>query len=104
MCHLFLLFSSKASDGDVLEENRNVTYFISEGNGAGKFAIDAITGVITLIDTIDYELEAKEYNLVVVARNTEEPYLEGEANVTVVILVRYIFVRAGLYFAIYDIF
>ena len=97
MCHLFLLFTSKASDGDVLDENKYVTYFISEGNDAGKFAIDAVTGVITLIDTIDYELEAKEYNLEVVARNTEEPYLEGEANVTVVILVRYIFFRAASY-------
>ena len=84
---MLLLFSQKASDGDVIEENKNVTYLISQGNNAGKFTIDAITGVITLIDNVDYDLEAHEYNLVIVAKNTEEPYLEGEANLTVVILV-----------------
>ena len=72
----------------MLEENKDVTYLISGGNDAGKFAIDEITGVITLIETVDYELEDKEYNLVVVAENTAEPFLEGEANVTIIILVR----------------
>ena len=46
--------------------NDTVTYSISSGNDAGKFAINSTTGAITTAATLDYET-ATSYTLVVAA-------------------------------------
>ncbi|XP_072050095.1 cadherin-23-like [Amphiura filiformis] len=79
------LVLATATDGDVTGINKAVIYSITGGNEAGKFAINEITGEITLADTIDYETDSQEYNITVVAQNTADPPLEGSAIITVLI-------------------
>lgn len=64
--------------------NREIRYSIVNGNEAGKFKIDHMTGVISLDAHVDYEAVSK-YSLTVRAQDQGSPPLSSETQVHVTI-------------------
>ncbi|XP_036911122.1 protocadherin Fat 1 isoform X1 [Sturnira hondurensis] len=65
-----------------IEANAEITYSIISGNEHGKFSIDPNTGVIFLIENLDYE-SSHEYYLTVEATDGGTPSLSDVATVNV---------------------
>ena len=84
-------------------ENGRVTYFIASGNSEGYFSLNANTGELTTLKSLDLESAQAPYpnfTLVVLARDHGNPQLSS--NVTYVLMVSSVneftpqFTRPGL--------
>ncbi|XP_058145854.1 LOW QUALITY PROTEIN: protocadherin Fat 1 [Dasypus novemcinctus] len=65
-----------------IEANADVTYAIISGNEHGKFSIDAKTGAVFILESLDYE-SAHGYYLTVMATDGGSPPLSDVATVSV---------------------
>lgn len=62
--------------------NAQITYTIAAGNEHGKFSIDPSSGVISVAETMDYEI-SQDYFLTVQANDGGTPSLSNIASVTI---------------------
>ncbi|QRQ99883.1 malectin domain-containing carbohydrate-binding protein [Dyadobacter sandarakinus] len=86
---------SKAEDADLGAEigtvtatdttTQTVSYAITAGNGAGKFVINASTGVITLAGALDFAT-TPSYALTVTATDNGTPALSSTATVNITVI------------------
>ncbi|XP_029442811.1 protocadherin Fat 1 isoform X2 [Rhinatrema bivittatum] len=65
-----------------IEANAEITYLIASGNEHGKFSINSETGVIFIIQNLDYE-SSHEYYLTVEATDGGTPSLSDVATVNI---------------------
>uniref|UniRef100_T1J1P1 Uncharacterized protein n=1 Tax=Strigamia maritima TaxID=126957 RepID=T1J1P1_STRMM len=65
--------------------NAEITYSIVAGNEHGKFAIHPKTGVVTVVQALDYE-KARDYYLTVQANDGGIPSLSNHATVNITVL------------------
>lgn len=77
------VISVQAYDADTPPFNSQVRYFLKEGD-ADLFRINASTGEISLLRTLDRESQA-EYTLTLVAMDTGSPPLTGTGTVRVIV-------------------
>jgi hypothetical protein len=70
-----------ASDQDI---GQTLVYSILSGNEAGKFAIDGVTGQITVVGSLDFEA-VPAYALVVQATDSASPALSGSGTITIAV-------------------
>ncbi|KAG7305888.1 hypothetical protein JYU34_008433 [Plutella xylostella] len=77
------IITIQAYDADSPPFNNQVRYFIKEGN-ADIFKINASTGQISLLRTLDREAQ-EEYTLALVAMDTGSPPLTGSGTVKIVV-------------------
>ena len=69
-------------DRDVNGDGDTITYAIASGNNAGHFAIDARTGIITLIKALNYDV-ADEYTLTITATDNGTPPRTSQEDVVI---------------------
>lgn len=62
--------------------NAEISYSIVSGNGHKKFAIDSKTGVLSIRDTLDYEV-CRSYFLTIEAVDGGEPPLSNQATINI---------------------
>ena len=62
--------------------NAEISYSIVSGNGHNKFAIDSKTGVLSIQESLDYEI-CKSYFLTVEAIDAGEPPLSNQATINI---------------------
>ena len=76
----------EAQDGDT-GSNADVVYSIESGNDNGTFSIDS-SGNISVVRPLDFDLRTQPtaYLLTVAARNTEPPYFNSTATVSVTLI------------------
>lgn len=66
-------------------KNAEVVYSIAGGNEHNKFSINAVTGVISVFEMLDYE-RVRDYLLTIQATDLGEPPLSNQAMVNISIL------------------
>lgn len=64
------------------DPGRILSYSIAGGTGANLFAINSLTGIVTVTGTLDYETQSL-YTLIISASDTIAPTISGTATVTV---------------------
>ncbi|XP_078727412.1 cadherin EGF LAG seven-pass G-type receptor 2-like isoform X2 [Lampetra fluviatilis] len=74
-----------ATDADK-DNNAQVQFSIISGNSRGHFSMDAISGVVEVISTLDYEVE-REYTLWVRAQDSGRPTLSNNSGIVTVHVV-----------------
>ena len=77
------ILTAAASDRDI-DENADILFFLSDSFG-GVFSIDAISGVLRLADTVDYEL-AQNYSFFIVASDDGDPQLMSSSQTLIYVL------------------
>ena len=63
-----VLFGIKATDADCLGNDAKITYELRSGDSLGQFSVDATSGAVSLVKSLDYEDRTK-YTLVVRAHD-----------------------------------
>jgi len=81
-----VIVKAVATDID-LELNKEILYSFASGNTGDKFAIDAVTGNISLKRLLDFETQPNVYNLQVRATDRGNPSRQSERNLPVTIRV-----------------
>jgi hypothetical protein len=92
----FTLLTVSATDGDVSEANSGVAYAIdasTDGSGSGvalmgaaaslPFAVDSLTGVITVTESLDFDRGVTLYQFTVLATDTGFPPVSSTSQVRV---------------------
>ncbi|XP_070558017.1 protocadherin Fat 4-like [Ptychodera flava] len=74
-----------ASDGDATGPNNELRFVLSGGNSDGVFAIDATSGEVTLVTSLDFEV-TKAYELLVEVVDGGAPPLSTSATVYVYVI------------------
>ncbi|KAH9508008.1 hypothetical protein Btru_052572, partial [Bulinus truncatus] len=72
-----------ASDLDI-GINKQLSYYITSGNGAGKFFIDPSAGSVTLLASLDFETTTS-YSLEITVRDQGSPVLSVTGTMTVTV-------------------
>ena len=81
-----LVIKVNAVDNDMMGQTiTGVTYSILDGNSEGQFAIDAESGQITLVSTLNREIK-DNYQLTVMAKDSGVPTLNNTAIVKILVL------------------
>ncbi len=78
-------FVVQVQASDAMDSEGGITYTIESGDEDGNFAIGLSSGIVTLLDTLDFNLMSS-YNLTIQAMDSGTPPLTTSAQVSVTVL------------------